>query len=223
MGWRSSSTAVTTAARRMRWSRNSGRVPRSSWATSWTPVPASGCGHRPWRGGAASMCSSTTRVRGSRRRWTMRRTGLGGGRPTLRSTCRPRRTCAGRRSAISPMSSPPVASAASSSTWRAARPIAATTPSTSPMAPPRGACSRSPRGSRAGSPAPACWPMPWLRAGWPPTWPRPPTCPEIVAGLPLGEVTPPADVAEVIAFLASGRSPHTTGTTIDITGADYVR
>ncbi len=25
------------------------------------------------------------------------------------------------------------------------------------------------------------------------------------------------------AFLASGRSPHTTGATIDITGADYVR
>jgi 3-oxoacyl-[acyl-carrier protein] reductase len=43
------------------------------------------------------------------------------------------------------------------------------------------------------------------------------------AGLPLGEVTPPEDVAEVIAFLASGRSPHTTGATIDITGADYVR
>jgi NAD(P)-dependent dehydrogenase (short-subunit alcohol dehydrogenase family) len=43
------------------------------------------------------------------------------------------------------------------------------------------------------------------------------------AGLPLGEITPPQDVAEVIAFLASGRSPHTTGATIDITGADYVR
>lgn len=43
------------------------------------------------------------------------------------------------------------------------------------------------------------------------------------SGLPLGEVTPPEDVAEVIAFLASGRSPHTTGATIDITGADYVR
>jgi 3-oxoacyl-[acyl-carrier protein] reductase len=44
-----------------------------------------------------------------------------------------------------------------------------------------------------------------------------------IAGLPLGELTPPEDVAEVIAFLASGRSPHTTGATIDITGADYVR
>jgi 3-oxoacyl-[acyl-carrier protein] reductase len=37
------------------------------------------------------------------------------------------------------------------------------------------------------------------------------------------EITPPATVAEVVAFLASGRSPHTTGATIDITGADYVR
>jgi 3-oxoacyl-[acyl-carrier protein] reductase len=44
-----------------------------------------------------------------------------------------------------------------------------------------------------------------------------------VSGLPLGEVTPPEDVAEMIAFLASGRSRHATGATIDITGADYVR
>jgi 3-oxoacyl-[acyl-carrier protein] reductase len=35
-------------------------------------------------------------------------------------------------------------------------------------------------------------------------------------------VTPP-DVAEIIVFLASGRSRHATGATIDITGADYVR
>lgn len=41
--------------------------------------------------------------------------------------------------------------------------------------------------------------------------------------LPLGELTPPEDVAEVIVFLASGRSRHATGATIDITGADYVR
>ena len=40
---------------------------------------------------------------------------------------------------------------------------------------------------------------------------------------PLGEPTPPQDVAEVIAFLASGRSRHATGATVDITGADYVR
>ncbi len=45
----------------------------------------------------------------------------------------------------------------------------------------------------------------------------------VLEALPLGEVTPAADVAEVIAFLASGRARHTTGATIDITGADYVR
>lgn len=43
------------------------------------------------------------------------------------------------------------------------------------------------------------------------------------ASLPLREVTPASDVAEVVAFLSSGRSRHATGTTIDITGADYVR
>jgi 3-oxoacyl-[acyl-carrier protein] reductase len=46
---------------------------------------------------------------------------------------------------------------------------------------------------------------------------------ESAAALPLGEVTPPEDVAETIVFLASGRARHATGTTIDITGADYVR
>lgn len=45
----------------------------------------------------------------------------------------------------------------------------------------------------------------------------------MLRNLPLGEVTPPEDVAELIAFLASGRSRHTTGATIDVTGADYVR
>lgn len=43
------------------------------------------------------------------------------------------------------------------------------------------------------------------------------------AALPLGEITPPEEVAAVITFLASGRARHTTGATIDITGADYVR
>ena len=45
----------------------------------------------------------------------------------------------------------------------------------------------------------------------------------LAATLPMREITPAVDVAEVVAFLASGRSPHTTGATIDITGADYVR
>lgn len=44
-----------------------------------------------------------------------------------------------------------------------------------------------------------------------------------IAMLPLGEITPASDVAELAVFLASGRSRHTTGATIDVTGADYVR
>jgi 3-oxoacyl-[acyl-carrier protein] reductase len=39
----------------------------------------------------------------------------------------------------------------------------------------------------------------------------------------LGEVAEPRDVANVIAFLASGLARHATGTTIDVNGASYVR
>ncbi len=39
----------------------------------------------------------------------------------------------------------------------------------------------------------------------------------------LGEVATPRDVANVIAFLASGLARHATGTTIDVNGASYVR
>jgi NAD(P)-dependent dehydrogenase (short-subunit alcohol dehydrogenase family) len=45
----------------------------------------------------------------------------------------------------------------------------------------------------------------------------------VTAGLALGEWVPPEDVAEVIAFLAAGRSRHLTGATIDVNGASYVR
>jgi 3-oxoacyl-[acyl-carrier protein] reductase len=45
----------------------------------------------------------------------------------------------------------------------------------------------------------------------------------LAAALPMREVTPPEQVATVIAFLATGTARHATGTTIDITGADYVR
>ncbi|MGD1909755.1 MAG: SDR family NAD(P)-dependent oxidoreductase [Rivularia sp. (in: cyanobacteria)] len=40
--------------------------------------------------------------------------------------------------------------------------------------------------------------------------------------IPLGKIAPPEDVANVIAFLASGLAPHATGTTIDINGASYL-
>lgn len=39
----------------------------------------------------------------------------------------------------------------------------------------------------------------------------------------LGEVALPQDIANVIAFLASGLARHATGTTIDVNGASYVR
>jgi 3-oxoacyl-[acyl-carrier protein] reductase len=45
----------------------------------------------------------------------------------------------------------------------------------------------------------------------------------MLRGSPLGDITPPEDVAELVTFLTSGRSGHTTGATIDVTGADYVR
>ena len=38
----------------------------------------------------------------------------------------------------------------------------------------------------------------------------------------LGEVAQPQDIANVIAFLASGLARHATGTTIDVNGASYV-
>jgi NAD(P)-dependent dehydrogenase (short-subunit alcohol dehydrogenase family) len=47
--------------------------------------------------------------------------------------------------------------------------------------------------------------------------------PEQLAALPMGEFVPAEDVAETVAFLASGRARHLTGATLDITGADYVR
>jgi NAD(P)-dependent dehydrogenase (short-subunit alcohol dehydrogenase family) len=39
----------------------------------------------------------------------------------------------------------------------------------------------------------------------------------------LGEVAQPQDVANIIAFLATGLAKHATGTTIDVNGASYVR
>ena len=41
--------------------------------------------------------------------------------------------------------------------------------------------------------------------------------------IPLGKIADPQDVANTVAFLASGLVPHATGTTIDINDASYVR
>ncbi len=41
--------------------------------------------------------------------------------------------------------------------------------------------------------------------------------------LPLGDMVPPAEVGDLIAFLASGTVRHLTGATLDVNGAAYVR
>ena len=41
--------------------------------------------------------------------------------------------------------------------------------------------------------------------------------------IPLGDMASPEDVANVVAFLASGLARHATGATIDVNGASYVR
>jgi NAD(P)-dependent dehydrogenase (short-subunit alcohol dehydrogenase family) len=45
----------------------------------------------------------------------------------------------------------------------------------------------------------------------------------VTAGLAMGEWVPPAEIGELVAFLASGRVRHLTGATLDVNGASYVR
>lgn len=46
---------------------------------------------------------------------------------------------------------------------------------------------------------------------------------KVTAGLAMGEWVPPADIAELVAFLAAGTCRHLTGATLDVNGATYVR
>jgi NAD(P)-dependent dehydrogenase (short-subunit alcohol dehydrogenase family) len=43
------------------------------------------------------------------------------------------------------------------------------------------------------------------------------------AALAMGEMVPPEEVADLIAFLSTGRARHLSGATIDINGATYIR
>lgn len=45
----------------------------------------------------------------------------------------------------------------------------------------------------------------------------------VVSEIPLGEVAEPEDVANMVAFLASGMARQSTGQTFDVNGASYVR
>jgi NAD(P)-dependent dehydrogenase (short-subunit alcohol dehydrogenase family) len=43
------------------------------------------------------------------------------------------------------------------------------------------------------------------------------------AVLPLGDMVPPVEVANLVAFLSSGLCRHLSGATLDVNGAAYVR
>lgn len=45
----------------------------------------------------------------------------------------------------------------------------------------------------------------------------------ILRDIPLGDIVPPEEVANLAVFLAAGLARHATGTSIDINGASYVR
>lgn len=47
--------------------------------------------------------------------------------------------------------------------------------------------------------------------------------PNALDGFPLSEAVPPQEVANTVAFLASGMARHLTGSTLEINGATYVR
>jgi NAD(P)-dependent dehydrogenase (short-subunit alcohol dehydrogenase family) len=46
---------------------------------------------------------------------------------------------------------------------------------------------------------------------------------QVHAALAMGEMVPPQEVAELVAFLATGSCRHLTGATLDMNGASYVR
>ncbi len=45
----------------------------------------------------------------------------------------------------------------------------------------------------------------------------------VTAGLAMGEWVPPGEIADLVAFLASGKCRHLSGATLDVNGASYVR
>ena len=45
----------------------------------------------------------------------------------------------------------------------------------------------------------------------------------VMRDIPIGDLVPPAEIANLVVFLAAGRARHATGTSIDINGASYPR
>jgi NAD(P)-dependent dehydrogenase (short-subunit alcohol dehydrogenase family) len=46
---------------------------------------------------------------------------------------------------------------------------------------------------------------------------------KIFAGLAMGEWAEPAELADLVTFLASGKARHLSGATLDFNGASYIR
>jgi NAD(P)-dependent dehydrogenase (short-subunit alcohol dehydrogenase family) len=46
---------------------------------------------------------------------------------------------------------------------------------------------------------------------------------KVTAGLAMGEWVPPEELAELVAYLATGRARHLSGATLDVNGASYIR
>jgi NAD(P)-dependent dehydrogenase (short-subunit alcohol dehydrogenase family) len=46
---------------------------------------------------------------------------------------------------------------------------------------------------------------------------------KVCAGLAMGEWAPPDDIGHLVAFLATGKSRHLSGATLDVNGATYIR
>lgn len=46
---------------------------------------------------------------------------------------------------------------------------------------------------------------------------------KVFAGLAMGEWVPPDDIGHLVAFLATGKSRHLSGATLDVNGATYIR
>jgi len=46
---------------------------------------------------------------------------------------------------------------------------------------------------------------------------------DLVRDIPMGDIAPPEEIGNIIAFLASGLARHASGSTIDVNGASYIR
>ncbi len=46
---------------------------------------------------------------------------------------------------------------------------------------------------------------------------------DLIRDIPIGDIAPPEEIGNIVAFLASGLARHASGSTIDVNGASYIR